>query len=114
MTLANAKAKTNETFIVQASLTIVTYDRKNMLLVRATVSSWHHHSTALTVFGQSDIVTILILAILFTGQSDFSGLKEGRLSSPDLLKCKIKSGSNFIEKNRQKRNSPKLDQVQIS
>jgi hypothetical protein len=114
MTLAKAKAKTNETFIVQAALTIVTYDRKNMFIVQATVSSWHHHSTALTVFCQSGIVTILILAILLTGQSDFSGQKEGRLSSPDLLKCKIKSGSDFLEKNRQKRNSPKLDQVPIS
>ncbi len=38
MTLAKAKAKTNETFtfIVQASLTIVTYDRKNMFIVQAT------------------------------------------------------------------------------
>jgi len=35
-TLAKAKAKTNETFIVQASLTIVTYDRKNMFIVQAT------------------------------------------------------------------------------
>jgi hypothetical protein len=29
-------AKTNETFIVQASLTIVTYDHKNMFIVQAT------------------------------------------------------------------------------
>ncbi len=36
MTLAKAKAKTNETFIVQASLTIITYDRKNMFIVQAT------------------------------------------------------------------------------
>jgi len=36
MTLAKAKAKTNETFIVQASLTIVTYDRQNMFIVQAT------------------------------------------------------------------------------
>ncbi len=36
MTLAKAKAKTNETFILQASLTIVTYDRKNMFIVQAT------------------------------------------------------------------------------
>ena len=35
MTLAKAKAKTNETFIVQASLTIVTYDLKNMFIVQA-------------------------------------------------------------------------------
>jgi hypothetical protein len=36
MTLAKAKAKTNETFIVQASLTIVTCDHKNMFIVQAT------------------------------------------------------------------------------
>ncbi len=36
MTLAKAKAKTNETFLVQASLTIVTYDRQNMFIVQAT------------------------------------------------------------------------------
>jgi hypothetical protein len=36
MTLAKAKAKTNETFIVQASLTIVTYDCQNMFIVQAT------------------------------------------------------------------------------
>ena len=36
MTLDKAKAKTNETFILQASLMIVTYDRKNMFIVQAT------------------------------------------------------------------------------
>ncbi len=36
MTLDKAKAKTNETFIVQASLRIVTYERKNMFIVQAT------------------------------------------------------------------------------
>ncbi len=36
MTLAKAKEKTNETFMVQASLTIVTYDRQNMFIVQAT------------------------------------------------------------------------------
>jgi hypothetical protein len=36
MILAKAKAKTNEIFIVQASLTIVTYDRQNMFIVQAT------------------------------------------------------------------------------
>jgi hypothetical protein len=36
MTLAKAKAKTNETFIVQASLVIVTYNRQNMFIVQAT------------------------------------------------------------------------------
>ncbi len=35
-TLAKAKAKTNETFIVQASLTIATYDCKNMFIVQTT------------------------------------------------------------------------------
>jgi hypothetical protein len=35
-TLANAKAKTNETFIVHVSLTIVTYDHKNKFIVQAT------------------------------------------------------------------------------
>ncbi len=39
MTLAKAKAKTNETFIVQASLTIVTYDRQNIFIVQATAMS---------------------------------------------------------------------------
>ncbi len=33
MTLAKAKAKTNETFIVHASLMIVTYDHQNMFIV---------------------------------------------------------------------------------
>jgi hypothetical protein len=36
MALAKAKAKTYETFIVQASLMIITYDRKNMFIVLAT------------------------------------------------------------------------------
>jgi hypothetical protein len=40
-TLAKAKAKTNETFIVQASLMIFTYDRKNMFIVQATVHQHH-------------------------------------------------------------------------
>ncbi len=31
-----AKAKTNETFMVQASLTIITYDHQNMFIVQAT------------------------------------------------------------------------------
>jgi hypothetical protein len=35
MTLAKAKAMTNETFIVQVSLTIVTYNRQNMFIVQA-------------------------------------------------------------------------------
>ncbi len=40
MTLAKVKAKTNETFIVQASLTIVTYDHQNMFIVQATGPSF--------------------------------------------------------------------------
>jgi hypothetical protein len=40
MTLAKAKAKTNETFIVQASLTIITYDREDMFIVQATVADF--------------------------------------------------------------------------
>jgi len=34
--ISQAKAKTNETFIVQASLTIVTYDLQNIFIVQAT------------------------------------------------------------------------------
>jgi hypothetical protein len=36
MTLAKAKAKTNETFIVQASLKIISYDHQNIFIVQAT------------------------------------------------------------------------------
>ncbi len=36
MTLAKAKAKTNETFMVQASLMIITYDHQNIFIVQAT------------------------------------------------------------------------------
>jgi hypothetical protein len=36
MTPAKAKAKTNETFIVQASLTIITFDCQNIFIVQAT------------------------------------------------------------------------------
>jgi len=36
MTLAKAKARANETFIVQSSLTIVTYNRQNIFMVQAT------------------------------------------------------------------------------
>jgi len=35
MILAKAKARANETIIVQAKLTIVTYDRQNILIVQA-------------------------------------------------------------------------------
>ncbi len=36
MTLAKAKAKTYETFIEQASLMLITYNRQNMFIVQAT------------------------------------------------------------------------------
>jgi regulator of protease activity HflC (stomatin/prohibitin superfamily) len=36
MTLAMAKARANETIIVQAKITIVTYDRQNIFIVQAT------------------------------------------------------------------------------
>ncbi len=36
MTLAMAKARANKTFMVQASLTIITYDRQNIFIVQAT------------------------------------------------------------------------------
>jgi hypothetical protein len=36
MTLAKAKAKTNETLIVQVSVMIGTYNRQNMFIVQAT------------------------------------------------------------------------------
>ncbi len=37
MTLAMAKANANEIFIVQESLTVVTYDCENMYMVQVTV-----------------------------------------------------------------------------
>ncbi len=43
MTLAKAKAKTNETFIVQASLMIVTYNRKSIFIVQPTVGKFNKH-----------------------------------------------------------------------
>ncbi len=39
-------AKTNETFIVQASLMIITYDLKNMFIVQAT--GVQHHQDGLS------------------------------------------------------------------
>jgi hypothetical protein len=36
MTLVKARARSNETFIVQASLTIITYDRQDIFIVEAT------------------------------------------------------------------------------
>jgi hypothetical protein len=44
MTLAKAKAKTNDTFIVQASSTIVTYDHQNMFIVQATGQLYDVHN----------------------------------------------------------------------
>jgi hypothetical protein len=39
MTLAEAKARANETFIVQVQLTIVTYNQQNIFKVHATGSA---------------------------------------------------------------------------
>jgi hypothetical protein len=50
--LAKAKAKTNETFIVQASLKIVTYDSQNMFIVQAT-EVWYLTAVFLLVFAQT-------------------------------------------------------------
>jgi hypothetical protein len=36
MILAKAKARVNETFTVQASLTIITYDHQNIFIVQVT------------------------------------------------------------------------------
>jgi hypothetical protein len=36
MTLAKAKARANKTFVVQASLMIVTYNRHNIFIVQTT------------------------------------------------------------------------------
>ncbi len=48
MALAKAKAKTNETFIVQASLMIITYNRQNMFIVQATELVLKKRFTALS------------------------------------------------------------------
>ncbi len=45
MTLANAKARAHETFIVQASLMIVAYDCQNTFIVLATGGTMVEHST---------------------------------------------------------------------
>jgi hypothetical protein len=60
MTLAKAKARANETFIEQALLMIVTYNRQNILIVHAndchlqsspTIVTYDHHlrSSLMTV-----------------------------------------------------------------
>jgi hypothetical protein len=54
MTLAKAKARANETFIVQVSLTIVTYDHQNIFIIQAT-----------------DYVPFQILGILDSSYYDF-------------------------------------------
>jgi hypothetical protein len=53
MTLAKAKAKTNETFIVQATLTIITYDSQNMFIVQATGGI---KMTILSIFSIADMI----------------------------------------------------------
>ncbi len=40
MALAKAKARASKTFIVQASLMLVTYDRQNIFIVHATEREW--------------------------------------------------------------------------
>ncbi len=44
MTLEKAKARAKETFIVQASLTIVTYNRQNIFIVQATGLETVYHN----------------------------------------------------------------------
>ncbi len=64
MTLAKAMAKTNETFIVQASPTIIAYDRQNIFLAQATglifegyagchVVEWHKSLTNFSKSGKT-------------------------------------------------------------
>jgi hypothetical protein len=45
MTLAEAKARGNETFIAQESLMIVTYDRQNIFIVQATDVCFCHRNS---------------------------------------------------------------------
>jgi hypothetical protein len=46
-TLAKAKAKTNETFIIQVSLMIIIYDHQNMFIVQATEETEVEHGREL-------------------------------------------------------------------
>ncbi len=48
MALAKAKVRANKTFIVQASISIVTYDRQNIFIVQATEALALSHSANLT------------------------------------------------------------------
>ncbi len=40
MTLTKAKARANKTFLAQASLIIVSYDRQNIIIVQTTGLFW--------------------------------------------------------------------------
>jgi hypothetical protein len=61
MTLAKAKAKTNETFIVQASLTIVTYNHKNMFIAQATVLHCGLYYKYFTIINDNSSVVRMML-----------------------------------------------------
>jgi hypothetical protein len=69
MTLAKAKAKTNETFIVQASLTIVTYDRKNIFIVQATE---YHYAECCSVLSVSAPGFIVYFQLFYSNLFKFS------------------------------------------
>jgi hypothetical protein len=59
MTLAKAKAKTKERFIVQASLMIITYDGQNMFIVQSVFTS--PHGTTLMAYAdvRTDVAQML-------------------------------------------------------
>jgi hypothetical protein len=68
MTLTRAKASTNETFIVQASLTIIAYDCPNIFIVQTTGKSYRRErlSTVDLLVLTSLYQLLFILKILFT------------------------------------------------
>ncbi len=67
-TQAKAQAKTSETFIVLASLTIVTYNLKNMFIVQATGDNliklfWHKFTQV--IFKLDLIIVIPQISLMF-------------------------------------------------
>jgi hypothetical protein len=78
MTLAKAKAKTNETFIVQASLMIVTYDCQNMFIVQA---------TGVNVIKHFSFITVFVLAITFQSSLIFVGNTRSLLKKEESERC---------------------------
>jgi hypothetical protein len=56
MTLAMAKAKANETFIVQASLKMKIYYRQNIYIVHATFTNVRNDLQCLSLAGSSSLV----------------------------------------------------------